>query len=161
MTPTNDPDMATQGLQRQAGEAAATVAAQGRNFAKRQKNAAADELQVVGDALCRVADEMQQNEEATVVHLAGTAGQQLRELGEQLRRKDVPTLMRDASDYARRSPGTFFAGTLIAGFLLARFMKSSQQPERSQAGNGHADGRAHELPVLQDEPPMQGERYAH
>lgn len=161
MTPNDDMTGARDDGQQSVRRTAANVAAKGKNFAKRQKNSAAEELQVVGDALCRVADEMQDNEEAALVHLAGRTGEQLRSLGQQLREKDVPALMREARDYARRSPGTFFAGTMAAGFLLTRFMKSSQGPDSAPRRNAPDDDSRRDLPVVRDDPSLQGERYAH
>lgn len=178
MTPMQDSTTTREEVRQKADDAKAAVAAKGKRIARQQKDSAADELEVVGEALCRTADQMRDNQDAFVSHLAGSAGQQLRELGQQLRQKDVGTLMRDAGDYARRSPGAFIAGTVVAGFLLARFMKSSERhphenesrhkgrKERDmQAWRGNetppASTIAQEPPVLTDSPSIQGDRYAH
>jgi hypothetical protein len=169
MTPTQESTAWREDAREQADSAKAALAAKGRQIARQQKNSAADELDVVGEALCRTVDQMRGDDNALVSHLAGSAGHQLRQLGRQLREKDVGTLMRDAGDYARRSPAAFLAGTVVAGFLVARFMKSSDQRPHDATGRRDAGRWRDDFPApAADEPPaptdstdLPGNRHAH
>lgn len=168
MTSTHERSGIPDELRSSADGAKAAMAAKGRRIASTQKDFAADELEVVGEALCRTADRMRDHDEAFVSRLAGTAGEQLRELGHQLREKDVSALVRDAGAYARRSPATFLAGSIAAGFLLARFVKSSERHphpprEETRAAGDVAAGAAPDArePVWIDPQDTEGDRYAH
>lgn len=124
-------------LKQQGAEIADAVKEQGKGMLSRQKDAAAEQVESVAQALLRGAREMQQGEQGDVGRVADAAAGRLESLGRELREKDLDSLIADAEDIGRRSPGAFFAGSVVAGFLLSRFLKSSAE-RRAHRGDGEA-----------------------
>lgn len=116
-----------------AGDMANRAKDKGRTLFDQQKESAVGQLGGVAHALRSTADQMQGEGQPQVARYIGMAADQLETFGDRLRDKDLDTLIHDAQNLARRSPGAFLAGTVAVGFLLARFMKSSSDRRRESA----------------------------
>ncbi len=104
---------------------------QGRSMFEQQKDSAATQVDSAAHAFRSTAAHLQEEGQSQTGRYVSMVAEQLESLGGQLRHKNLDTLLRDAEDLGRRSPGTFFAGSVIAGLLLSRFLKSSSQHRRA------------------------------
>jgi hypothetical protein len=117
-------DMASTAKQ-YAGDMASRAKEKGRTMFEQQKDSALGQVGSVADAIRNTANNLQGEGQDQTARYVQMIADQLESLGGRLREKDLDTLVRDAEGFARRSPGTFLAGSVVAGFLLARFLKSS------------------------------------
>lgn len=69
------------------------------------------------------------------------------QMSDRLRGRDLRSLMDDVQGFARRSPAVFVAGAAVAGFAMARFLRASSEPRHDDglmdadaAGPGGAYG---------------------
>jgi hypothetical protein len=99
-----------------------------------QKKTAAEGLQSVATAVRQAGDNLKQQGDSGITRYAADYGakaaDQLEQLTDYLRRRDVNGLIADVEDFARRRPEYFLAGAFLLGFAGARFLKSSS-PEAS------------------------------
>jgi hypothetical protein len=100
---------------------------QGRAMFDEQKQSAAGTVDSAANAFRTTAQQMRSDGQAQTGRYVEMVADQLQSLGSQLRNKNLDTLIRDAENFGRRSPGTFLAGSMVAGFVLARFLKSSSE----------------------------------
>lgn len=112
-------------VKEQAGEFAGRATEQGKSMLARQKDTAGERLESVANTLHQTADRLGQDTAPAVGRVVGYAAERLETMGRELKTRDVDALLHDATALARRSPGTFVAGTVVAGFLLSRFLKAS------------------------------------
>ncbi|HWT71778.1 MAG TPA: hypothetical protein VN361_06315 [Oxalicibacterium sp.] len=133
-----------------AKDAAGRAKEQGRAIFDEQKENAAGTVDSTANAFRNTAQQLRGEGQAQTGQYVEMFADQLQSLGNQLRNKNLDTLIRDAEDFGRRSPGTFLAGSMVAGFVLARFLKSSaehrHEAERSYGGrddrSSYADDRS-------------------
>ncbi len=112
-------------VRQQAGAVASEAKEQGKAALERRKDSAAGQLDAVAGALHETADELHRGDQPQAGRFIEYAADRLESFGRNVRDKNLDTLIDDATRMARRSPATFFAGSMAAGFLLARFLKSS------------------------------------
>jgi len=117
----------------QARGLAAEAVEQGKGMLSRQKEAAAEQVDQVAQAVRSTARELGGDERNGTGRYVEMAAQRLESFGRQLREKDLNGFIADAQDLARQSPAAFFGGSVLAGFLLARFMKSSSSSPHEDA----------------------------
>ncbi|HEY0845886.1 MAG TPA: hypothetical protein VGE12_11000 [Noviherbaspirillum sp.] len=110
-----------------AGDMTNRAKEKGRTMFDQQKETAVGQVHSVAHAFRNTAGNLQGEGQNQVARYIEMAADQLESLGGRLREKDLDTLVADAQNMVRRSPGTFFAGSVAAGFLLARFLKSSSE----------------------------------
>lgn len=110
-----------------AGDMANRAKEKSRTMFDQQKESALGQVQSVAGAFRSTAGNLQGEGQDQIARYIGIVADQLESLGGRLREKDLDTLISDTQNMVRRSPGTFFAGTVVAGFLLARFLKSSSE----------------------------------
>lgn len=110
-----------------AGDIANRAKEKSRTVFDQQKESALGQVHTVADAFRNTAGHLQGEGQDQVARYIGMVADQLESLSGRLREKDLDTLIADTQNMVRRSPGTFFAGSLVAGFLLARFLKSSSE----------------------------------
>ncbi len=117
----------TPDLKQQGAEIGDALKERGKDMLARQKDGAAEQVESLAEALRGGASGGRDDDGARrdSARLANAAADRLESLGRQLREKDLDSLLADAEDMGRRSPGAFFAGSVVAGFLLSRFLKSS------------------------------------
>lgn len=113
-----------------AGDMASRAKEKGRSLFEQQKQTALGQVSSVAGAIRSTAHNLEGEGQGQTAHYVQLLADQLESLGGRLRQKDLDTLVRDAESIARRSPGTFLAGSVAVGFLLARFLKSSAEREQ-------------------------------
>jgi len=108
-----------------AGDIASRAKDKSRTLFDQQKESAVGQVGSVASAIRNTASNLQGEGQDQTARYVNMIADQLESIGGRLREKDLDTLLQDAQNYARRSPGVFLAGSVVAGFLLARFLKSS------------------------------------
>ena len=113
-----------------AREAAGQVVDETRAFAEEQKQAGADNMARLGQAVHGAADQLgrEMPQAAGFIH---SAADTLQGAASSLRERSIEDLFEGFRDFARRQPAAAFAGSVLAGFALARFLKSSSPRQRS------------------------------
>jgi hypothetical protein len=115
-----------------AGDMANRAKEKGRSMFEQQKESAVGQVSSVANAFRGTADQLQGEGQAQVARYITLAADQLESLSSRLRQKDLDSIINDAQNLARRSPGAFLVGTVVTGFLLARFLKSSSERQRDR-----------------------------
>jgi len=128
----------------QAQGAAGQVATQAKEHAtsqlETQKGRAVDTLVTVAQALRQTGQQLQQQEQGAVGNYVEQAAERVEHMTNYLRARDVPDLVAETQDFARRQPGLFVTGALALGFLGARFLMSSGQRAVQQRSTSSYDG---------------------
>jgi hypothetical protein len=105
-----------------------------------QKDRAVDTLVSVAQALRQTGQHLHDQEQGGVAGYLDQAAERVETLTNHLRGRDVPQLLADTEDIARRSPGVFLGAAVALGFIGARFLMSSGQRARAQRAYGLAGG---------------------
>jgi hypothetical protein len=92
-----------------------------------QKERAVDTLVTVAQALRQTGQHLHQQDQAAVGGYVEQAAERVESLTNHLRTRDVPQLIAETQDFARRQPGLFLMGAVTLGFVGARFLMSSGQ----------------------------------
>ncbi|MGB3555130.1 MAG: hypothetical protein WBA25_10885 [Jannaschia sp.] len=121
-------DKAATEVKADAKDAAKTIAAEARSQADAAKSTVADEISGISSALRTAADEMRTGspQERTFGQLADG----LADASDAMRDKDLGTMVRDLSDFARRNPLVFLGGAALVGFVATRFAKATDDTTR-------------------------------
>jgi hypothetical protein len=90
-----------------------------------QKGRAVDTLVTVAQALRQTGQHLQEQEQSAVGGYVEQAAERVERLTNHLRARDVPELIAETQDFARRQPGLFITGAIALGFLGARFLRTS------------------------------------
>jgi hypothetical protein len=88
-----------------------------------QKTAGADFVSGMAGAIRRAANEFGQVPQAA--QYMRVAADQIDNVSDAFRRRDLNQLVADVQGFARRQPTAFFGAAVLAGFALVRFLKSS------------------------------------
>jgi hypothetical protein len=119
-----------------AAEAAEKTTGKVSQYAEQQRGAAAEGLARLSEATHAAADHLNEASPTMARYAHDLAGQMDR-VADSVRESSVSDLVRTASDFARREPAVFVAGTVFAGFLVARFLRSSaDRAERDRPAQG-------------------------
>ncbi|MDB5727607.1 MAG: hypothetical protein JWQ00_812 [Noviherbaspirillum sp.] len=132
----------TAGAKQYAGDMANRVKEQGRSMFDQKKETAVGQVENVASAIRSTATHLQDEGQPQVARYIGMAADQLESFSNRLRDKDLDSIISDAQNLARRSPTTFFVGTVVTGFLLARFLKSSTERNQTWTDRSAADWRS-------------------
>jgi hypothetical protein len=116
---------------------------QGQSMLEQQKDSAVGKVDSAAHAFRNTAEQLQGEGQSQASRYVSMFAEQLESLSGQLRQKNMDTLIRDAEDLGRRSPGVFLAGSVVAGFVLARFLKSSAEHRHQSMDMSHNDQRSH------------------
>jgi hypothetical protein len=139
-TPSDDSDMgdhaswaslAAERAQGAANEAADTIKSRARDVAEQQKQAGAEQIEGVADAMKAAADDLERKVPLAAEYIDEVAGQ-LGSVASALRQRSIDDMVGNVADFARKQPTAFFAGAVAAGFALSRFAKSSVKREDSR-----------------------------
>jgi len=109
-------------------------------FADSQKASGTKIIQNVSEAAQAGAEKL----EAQSPMMAGyvrDASQQLDRFADDFQNRSIGDLMQDVSNFARRQPAIFIAGSVLAGFVLTRFLKSSSPEDGRQHFAGPSGSR--------------------
>ena len=96
-----------------------------------QKERATDGLGSIAHAVRQTSERLRDDQQETMAQYVEQAAAQLERFSNSLREKDLSELLQDARQLARRQPALFVGGGFAVGLLAARFLKSSQERERS------------------------------
>jgi vacuolar-type H+-ATPase subunit H len=88
------------------------------------KEQAVDRLSGVAQGLRSSSDQFGNQE--TIQRLVSQAADRVGDFANHLRNRDVPELIDEVEDFARRQPAAFLGGAFAMGLLGARFLKSSR-----------------------------------
>lgn len=106
-----------------------SISAEAKTKADQVKSSMADEVSGISSALRTAADEMRSGspQERTFSQIADG----LADASDAMRDKDLGTMVRDVSQFARRNPLVFLGGAVLIGFVATRFAKASNETTSS------------------------------
>jgi hypothetical protein len=111
--------------QQLARSAADTAQRRGREEADDLKQRAADKAEEIADALDTGADDLEGNGGEALSSYGHSMADVMRRLAGGLREHDIEDFAAELSEYARRNPAVFLAGSVALGFGISRFLKAS------------------------------------
>jgi hypothetical protein len=141
-----------------AGQVAEQAKQQATSQLESQKDRAVDTLVTVAQALRHTGQQLQQQEQGAVGRYVEQAAERVERVTDHLRAREVPELIAETQDFARRQPGLFVAGALALGFLGARFLMSSGQRAAQQGIASSYDRRSTRSPSASVDVPYGGYR---
>lgn len=119
---------ASERTQAAASEAADTIKSRARDVAEQQKEAGAQQIGAIADAMKAAADNLEGKVPRAAEYIDEVAGQ-LGSVASALRQRSIDDVVGNVADFARKQPAAFFIGAVAAGFALSRFAKSSAKRE--------------------------------
>lgn len=111
-----------------ASEAADKIESQVRDAAEQQKEAGAEKIGGVADAMKAAANDLEGKVPLASEYVDEVAGQ-LGSVAAALRTRSIDDMVGNLADFARKQPAAFFVGAVAAGFAVSRFAKSSVKRE--------------------------------
>lgn len=108
-------------------------------FAAQRRDKAASFLTDVSNALQEVTSKLDQQGHDRIARYAGVAADRLKQVGEDLPRRDLGELLRQAELFARERPAVFLGALFVAGFSAARFLKASGEASETDRGGSAVD----------------------
>lgn len=106
-----------------------------REIAEQQKDAGAEKLGTLAEAVHGAAQELESKLPAAADYIH-SAADRLERASSNIRDRGVDDLIGACGSFARREPAAFFGGAMLAGFALSRFLKSSgSAPPRRTPSN--------------------------
>jgi len=116
----------TEQVQQKAGETVNQAQERAKSMMAEQKERAAGSVESMAQALRQTGEQLRsQDQAATVAPYVDRVADQIEQVSNYLRTKDVNELIDDVERFARREPALFVGGAFALGLLAARFMKSS------------------------------------
>ena len=108
-----------------------------------QKNRAANGLHRLACALTDTTQNHEQNDRGgQIATYADRAAARMESMSTYLRGTEIPTILRDAGQFARRRPEVLLAGTILTGLVVERLLKFSRrgpaEPWAPATGRWHA-----------------------
>ena len=110
-----------------AGQVSQQAQQQATSQLESQKARAVDSLVTVAQALRQTGQHLHQQDQRAVGGYVEQAAERVETLTNYLRARDVPQLVAETQEFARRQPGLFLSGAVALGFIGARFLMSSGQ----------------------------------
>jgi hypothetical protein len=126
----------------------------------RRKGTTADQAKSVSLAIQRAAGEMGQDTPDWLKSAFRQSAEKMQRFADTLEQTDSHELIRNAQDFARKSPGTFLAACAAAGFAAARILKAGgeQQSFQGTGPNQPTQPRAIGTPGSEPKQPSTGAR---
>lgn len=151
MAQQSDADKSASDMAEETGEAAKERAERLRDKAKAEASKAADQARGMADAkaeeaksyatgeIDRTAEQIrdagrQFGEDSYQAQAADYVAQNLGQVSDVIRDKDLGDVLDDMSRFARRNPALFLGGAALLGFGVARLMKASAPEPRARRG---------------------------
>ena len=134
---------ASQQVQSTAGSVAQGAKQQGTSLLQGQKQKATDTLSAVSQAIRQTGQSLEQQNQGAIGQYANKAADQVDNVNQYLRQRDVEDLVGEVESFGRRNPAMFLGGAFALGVLAARFLKSSSSGTglfNSSAGYGSSSG---------------------
>ncbi len=116
--------------QQMAGQVTGQAKQQATSQVESQKDRAVDSLVTVTQALRQTSQHLHEQQQGPVAGYVDQVAERAEHLTNYLRARDVPQIVSDTEDLARRQPGLFVASALALGFAGARFLMASGRRER-------------------------------
>jgi hypothetical protein len=126
-------------VKQQASEMTEQAKTMAREAAQSGQSLAAEQLNEFAEGVRRSAESWDDNQHVWVKQALTSAADGIERFSSTLKDRDLPSLLSDVEDTARRHPALFAAGCALAGFALVRFLKSSSR-DTSYAGAGYGRG---------------------
>ena len=102
-----------------------------------QKNAGADYVGNVAEMVRRASYEFDGQLPQAGHYIRKTAAQ-MHIVSDALRTRDIPALVGEVQDFARKQPAAFFGAAVLAGFAAVRFFKSAPEALAAPVSTGAA-----------------------
>jgi hypothetical protein len=131
------------GLAESAKDLASQASEKLMNTVEEQKAAGADFVSGMAGAMRRAANEFGDLPQAA--QYIRLAADQIDNVSDAFKRRDLNQLVSDVQDFARRQPTAFLGAAVLAGFAVMRFLKSStatgstSSGHQSHAGQGYGN----------------------
>lgn len=123
-------------LKQQAGEITEQAKTMAREAVQSGQSLAADQLNEFADGVRRSAESWDETQHVWVKQALTSAADGIERFSSTLKGRDLPSLLSEAEDAARRHPAVFAAGCAVVGFALVRFLQSSSRSRSAGAGAG-------------------------
>lgn len=118
-------------LKDQVSEQAHDLADQAQETAESGKQRLAEGAIGVAQALRHASEGLRSDEQEVVSDYTQALAGKVEEVARFLQSRDLPTMAREVSGFARRQPALFLGGAFTLGIVAARFLKSSGGPQRA------------------------------
>lgn len=96
-----------------------------RGFASDQKDYAAEQLGSIAEAVTRVSEELEQQNQVSLARYARQISNGMRGLSDTARDSSVDELVQKAQSFGRRNPAAFLGTAALLGFAASRFLTAS------------------------------------
>ena len=116
------------------GPIADQVKDQASAVAQQQMSAAAEGLESAAGAVNTVGDRLRENHLGELSQYTDLAAEQIEKLASWLRTTTPEEIAHDIEDFAKKQPAVFVAGALALGLIGVRFLRSTGQDHRPDAG---------------------------
>jgi len=102
--------------------------------AQQQMTSAAEGLESAAGAVNTVGDRLRENHLGELSQYTDLAAEQIEKLASWLRTTTPEEIAHDIEDFAKKQPAVFVAGALALGLIGVRFLRSTSQDHRPDAG---------------------------
>jgi len=124
-TTANAPSSTTEQAKEKAQEGAQQAKRTVRDQVDRRSTEAGERVGTTAQDIRSVGEELRRQGKGQPAKLAEQAAQRAESLGDYLKRSDGDTILRDVEDFGRRQPLAVLAGGMVLGIAAARFLKAS------------------------------------
>ncbi len=104
----------------------------GRQTAQDAKERVGQQADKLANAERAAANQLRQDDLNTLARYAEQVADSIHQFAGQIRRKSVDEIIHDVSDFGRKNPALFIAGSVAVGAVLMRFAKSSEHHEHEE-----------------------------
>jgi hypothetical protein len=147
----------TEDVKQQAGELTEQAKSMARDAVQSSQSLAAEQLNEFADGVRRSAESWDDNQHVWVKQALTSAADGIERFSSTLKERDLPSLLGDVENVARRNPALFAAGCAVVGFALVRFLKSSS---RDTSYTGAAADSSGDYQATRQSGAMGGSRYS-
>lgn len=105
---------------------------QGRQTAQQAKDRAGREADKLANAERAAASQLRQDDLPTLANYAEQVADGITRFADQIRHKKVEEIISDVSEFGRKNPALFIAGSIAVGAALMRFAKSSDHRDQDE-----------------------------
>ncbi|MBV9471148.1 MAG: hypothetical protein JO316_07935 [Abitibacteriaceae bacterium] len=146
--------------QQKTGEIAGQVQQQATSRIEQQKQHAAEGLGSVAESLRQTGQQLRDNDQSVVTQYMAQYGEaaanQVEQVSNYLRERDVNQIVHEVEDFARREPALFIGGAFLLGLLGARFLKTSSPASTSSGSSTAGSMSTLALPTTSYQAPSYG-----
>src|SRR4051812_47005698 len=126
-TTANGPNSTTEQAKEKAQEGAQQAKRTVRDQVDQRSTDAGERVGTTAQDIRSVGEELRRQGKDQPARLAEQAAERAESLGDYLKRSDGDTILRDVEEFGRRQPWTVIAGGLAIGFAASRFLKASSE----------------------------------